>query len=518
MLSNVHFVGLDLPKVTPSTEKQFVVAKFSHYGRDSDELSFKEGDVIEVLKRKSDMWLYGKLQGATGYLRQNYVTDYVVSRNGHSEFMNAGELLKQYKSAPERSLNQRKEHAKQDFVDVICQHLDIRLAIQDFKATTDFELSLSVGDTVRVLEHVNDKWTKVKNNKGGTGIVPSSCLQEVKSKSRNNAAKQFNTNSIDLQVEQPEEKTEKSISDARGFSEPSAGKLASSPSNESKLLSARHGSVDNSMLHTSSAGETKTGGFRRSVSASEFVHPQVSDGLQLNGGRRHSHHKRKGNLRQRGVSKSLSMREKRQQVKPDIIRRCRPENALQPDSPIPCAAVLDNSVISSGENDSSSLTSRDSFRSYTGSTGSSASFRTSKRTTSPNFNADIVANSKEIKSRRAIRKAPPPPVNAKNMNSNRINALEPETNLSGVSVKSRTPPVRPPQPVLKHKNEFHSHNESKSFSSTEQKLKIEKVFAFSTLFSYLLTIVLIVFLQVLNMIQWLNFVYVFFFGDHLCKP
>jgi hypothetical protein len=48
-----------------SVRPEYVVALYEFKGTDADHLSFKKGQVVEVLLKESDWW-YGKLDSASG--------------------------------------------------------------------------------------------------------------------------------------------------------------------------------------------------------------------------------------------------------------------------------------------------------------------------------------------------------------------------------------------------------------------------------------------------------------------
>lgn len=50
-----------------------VKAEYDYDAKDTDELSFKEGDILTVVKLQSDGWCLGRLKGKTGVFPTNFV-------------------------------------------------------------------------------------------------------------------------------------------------------------------------------------------------------------------------------------------------------------------------------------------------------------------------------------------------------------------------------------------------------------------------------------------------------------
>ncbi|EDR23060.1 bridging integrator, putative [Entamoeba dispar SAW760] len=60
------------PPPPPPTRKEQVRCEYEYQAQEEGELSFKEGDIITVLKKEGDWWL-GELKGQQGYFPYNYV-------------------------------------------------------------------------------------------------------------------------------------------------------------------------------------------------------------------------------------------------------------------------------------------------------------------------------------------------------------------------------------------------------------------------------------------------------------
>ena len=436
---------------TKQTIKRFVIANFSHFGRNSDELSFKEGDVIEVLDVKSEMWLLGKLRGSTGLVPENYVSDYILSQNGHSELSNAN-LLEKIQTIQQHGTSQQKDHAKQALVNMMKQHDDVRLVVEDFKASTDFELSINVGDIVHVLQEINEKWFEVKNNRGNIGFVPCSCLERVKASASTNKKPNLATN-----VQRSQTFVVKKSAKPEAHKE----KLSRAISCQPAISSDKPSTSDNASSPISSRYSDEK------PSSSVPISPSSSSSSLSEKGRRHSYHN-KENSKQRAVVRNRALSEKRRNSKAskspsDVITDRNFESILGSDSSLTVASSKN------WENDSSSITSRDSSHSNhlpssSCSTDSSESATKRKSNNSRNLALDSEL-SYEHKVKKANRVAPPPP-------SVKIdNTHIPET--PSIPQHERTPPIRPPQPAPKQL--VSNQSEEVKLSSAEQKVKIEKV-------------------------------------------
>ena len=60
------------PLPTPNKPKEYVIAMYALEAEEEGELSFNEGDRIEVLKKDASGWWEGRLNGVTGLFPENY--------------------------------------------------------------------------------------------------------------------------------------------------------------------------------------------------------------------------------------------------------------------------------------------------------------------------------------------------------------------------------------------------------------------------------------------------------------
>ena len=60
------------PLPTPGRARQYVIAMYPLEAEEEGELSFNEGDRIEVLRKDPSGWWEGKLNGVVGLFPENY--------------------------------------------------------------------------------------------------------------------------------------------------------------------------------------------------------------------------------------------------------------------------------------------------------------------------------------------------------------------------------------------------------------------------------------------------------------
>nr|XP_009861636.1 dynamin-binding protein-like [Ciona intestinalis] len=441
------------------TEGDSVVAKFSYQRRNSNELSFKEGDNIEVIERTSDMWLYGKINNNFGYIPRSYVADRLVSLakklESDAAIMDAGV--------------EEKEKAKQCISKAITgrHEVDIRLVVCDFVATTDFEVSVNIGETVHVLK-VNGEWCDVKDHFGKTGFVPTECLQQVVAKNIKekyspvtytvaNIAPSSNRNQVSTNPEPPafdsgtyrvkkrrdsqpqmqNNQPEQNKSSLSGAVQPMKGISRSNPVGSKPRQKYKH-SNSLTALNPSPGNEGKTVSRK-----SEYSKPNRSA----------SHIQRSYSLREHKIPHSSSAGELSTSSSP-IFHRNTPRY-----------------ISSSSRSDTNSTCSSDSTKSAP--TPTQPTVPPHRGKPSKKLHQEIILSFDPLASdekppdlpvrttsnKRATRAAPPPPT--KSPAANVSTDVSPKRNMS--------PPKRPPQPRVKSKK----NNQPQI--SPQQKQRIEKI-------------------------------------------
>lgn len=396
------------------------------------------------------MWLHGKLHDSTGLVPQNFVSDYVYSENGHSEISN-DLLLSKFNSIQEQSASsQRKSHAKKALIHGIRNLADVRLVTQDFKALTDFELSLNMGDTVHVMNRINSEWCEVKNSDGQVGFVPNSCLQQVKTISKRNSSTQPPMPSDLVKLKNESFK-------------PASNSIKHNTGNESKSVINR--SISDTSVSSKNISHSPSTSGRNSDASS--INSSNSTGVAS---RRHSQHSRKVSIDRKKVSKSQSMRVRTR------------NNVADPRDPSPRQHLSSKPdlksfsprrhLVAANESDSVSVTSRESMHSSTlpSSSCSSTCSETMIKQTTPSSSEQVV---KESINRKASRSAPPPPFQpVGHVGPDQSNDFE---KYDSECIEVRSTPSRPPQPTAKINLNVSIGSGERKLSRSEQKLRIEKV-------------------------------------------
>ncbi|XP_065176501.1 CD2-associated protein-like isoform X2 [Sycon ciliatum] len=127
---------------------------------DDDELTFVEGDIIQVSDDKEEGWWTGTLKGKKGTFPSNFV-EKISEEEGRSALglptLNPPIIRK--KPGSIRSLSPAKETATAEY---------------DYEAQDDDEVSFSEGDKVEILDKKpgTEGWWKVKHSNGKVGLVP----------------------------------------------------------------------------------------------------------------------------------------------------------------------------------------------------------------------------------------------------------------------------------------------------------------------------------------------------------
>ncbi|XP_072553164.1 uncharacterized protein [Salminus brasiliensis] len=126
------------------------VSRFAFEGQLSDELTFREGDVITLIEYVNEEWGRGSLDGHTGLFPLNFVQELPSS---------------QRKPTPE------------SLVPPVCEEEGrTGRAMYDFTPESEDELCLKVGDLVCALEEVDEEWLMGECG-GKRGIVPKNYVQ-----------------------------------------------------------------------------------------------------------------------------------------------------------------------------------------------------------------------------------------------------------------------------------------------------------------------------------------------------
>jgi neutrophil factor 2 len=61
-------------RMQPKPTNKMVKAEFDYTAQGSEEISFREGDMIKVLHEEDDTWWYGECRGRKGMFPRDFVT------------------------------------------------------------------------------------------------------------------------------------------------------------------------------------------------------------------------------------------------------------------------------------------------------------------------------------------------------------------------------------------------------------------------------------------------------------
>ncbi|XP_071846321.1 uncharacterized protein [Apostichopus japonicus] len=147
----IEDIAVKSPQVSPAlslvSNDNIVTALFDFDAEDNNELSFKEGDKINVSSKFSDDWLIGTVNGREGRFPANFVDKIPTNLSPSSE----------------PDIKSVEPHA---FVQY------------NFNAEGDGELSLNAGETVVLLEKIGDDWYKGRY-RGQEGIFPKTFVEVI---------------------------------------------------------------------------------------------------------------------------------------------------------------------------------------------------------------------------------------------------------------------------------------------------------------------------------------------------
>ncbi|XP_071537624.1 uncharacterized protein [Panulirus ornatus] len=129
-------------------------AVFSFRAQYSNELTFKKGDIIHLLKHVDSHWTLGHVGDSTGIFPTSYV-DIIVDclHNEEELFLSRSELPVTYLG-----------HAK---------------AAYDFQAQENGDVSMVKGDIIKIIKFVDDNWVIVENMTGSKGMCPKNYLSNL---------------------------------------------------------------------------------------------------------------------------------------------------------------------------------------------------------------------------------------------------------------------------------------------------------------------------------------------------
>nr|XP_045603255.1 dynamin-binding protein-like isoform X1 [Procambarus clarkii] len=128
-------------------------ALFSFRAQYPNELTFKKGDIIHLLKHVDSHWTLGRVRDSKGIFPTSYV-DIIVNclHNEEELFLARSEAVLQLK------------------------HLGQAKAEYDFQAVMSGDMPLTKGEILKILKYVDNNWVIVENRTGAKGMCPKNYL------------------------------------------------------------------------------------------------------------------------------------------------------------------------------------------------------------------------------------------------------------------------------------------------------------------------------------------------------
>uniref|UniRef100_A0A3B4G873 Osteoclast-stimulating factor 1 n=1 Tax=Pundamilia nyererei TaxID=303518 RepID=A0A3B4G873_9CICH len=120
------------------------MARFDFEGEHSDELSFSEGDVIQLKEYMGQDWARGQIGGHTGIFPLNFV-----------------DVIEDLPPPPSQKPSKKASHSDVEWV----------VALYDYTGRTEEELSFQQGDCILVTKHMDAEWSCGRLN-GREGLFP----------------------------------------------------------------------------------------------------------------------------------------------------------------------------------------------------------------------------------------------------------------------------------------------------------------------------------------------------------
>ncbi|KAF9585512.1 Intersectin 1 (SH3 domain protein) [Lunasporangiospora selenospora] len=168
-------------------------ALFSYAGQGQEEISVERGDIVEVLEKPDPQWWRVQTEaGAIGMLPSSYLEEYIPGQP----------------VAIETPISRAK-------------------ALYSYTGQSSEELTLEVDDEIEILEKPDPVWWRARNDKGQTGMIPATYLEEVEGQSTSAAETESESSEPESseEEEEDEEEDEESDSESDGGSDNDHGSV-----------------------------------------------------------------------------------------------------------------------------------------------------------------------------------------------------------------------------------------------------------------------------------------------------
>ncbi|KAM7394435.1 hypothetical protein PAMP_021239 [Pampus punctatissimus] len=157
------------------------VARFDFEGEHSDELSFSEGDVIQLREYVGQEWARGQIGNFTGIFPLNFV-----------------DVIEDLAPPPSQPQTQSSKIAMPGMVASPSTHSEVpkpaqttvewAVALYDFAGKSDGDLSFQQGDRILITQHLNDEWSCGRLN-GREGMFPRAFVESSSGQQSSNTQK-----------------------------------------------------------------------------------------------------------------------------------------------------------------------------------------------------------------------------------------------------------------------------------------------------------------------------------------
>lgn len=199
-------------KSLDSCVSPYAMTLYPFEGQSDNELSFDTNEIVYLIQHIDDQWTEGEIDGRIGLFPTCFVSiivDCPYAFN-ESDLINSteGNALEEHcqqsdkeeeKKHEDLDINENRNSSTVNVTSDLKEKLDnssavsgehgatkeeeesvFALVLYSFTAESDQDLSVTEGDTVQIIEHVNAEWVRARDeNTGKSGLVPSAFLDII---------------------------------------------------------------------------------------------------------------------------------------------------------------------------------------------------------------------------------------------------------------------------------------------------------------------------------------------------
>jgi len=160
-------------------------ALFPFSGESAGELTFDTNDIVTLIQHVDQNWIEGEIDGNIGLFPANFVEivvdcPYAYSTDNSESLWSPSDINNQTEETPLES----DETCKQtpSYVRSVSDTEEsYALVLYNFDAETSNDLTVHEGETVTVVQHVDDNWVYVRNDAGQSGMCPAAFVDIISS-------------------------------------------------------------------------------------------------------------------------------------------------------------------------------------------------------------------------------------------------------------------------------------------------------------------------------------------------